>query len=397
MTLYSGPTDWLDKVALAFAANQLIKISLTKPTPMALDLKSVDVRPIMIKRVLNLSFTYHYKTRDIVKNYDLSETLSRLSALLADIFLNARLCTTLHDVSLLRRDDAFDVVSSKPTMQHVDMAHNRAKQHLISSGGKPYLHALGLTDKTGQILKTSQDKFRQINKYIEIVDGLIKHLPAQTLRIVDMGAGKGYLTFALYDHITNTLRRDCAVTGVESRSDLVSFCNEIAAASEFSGLNFVEGSISSFECAGFDVVIALHACDTATDDAIAKAISAEADIIVVAPCCHKHIRRQMKSSDKAKNLEFLLRFGTYQERLAEMITDGLRAQFMELSGYQCNLFEFISDAHTPKNVMIVGKKLTIPRSADATRQIADDIALAKQTFGIGAHYLELLLPPSVGQ
>ena len=386
---------WLDAVAAAFDTAGLIKITLLKPGPEAEDLKSIDIRPVMIKREMKLSFTFHHKTRDIVKNYGLIEAKSVMAELLNKAFAAARLHSVASDIALARNGDVFSVATVKPTMQPTELTHNRTKNYLVSGAGKPYLRALGLTDGQGGVLKTAQDKFRQINKYIEIVDGLIKDLPNskphQKLRIVDMGAGKGYLTFALYDHVANTLKRDCEVVGVEFRADLVQLCNEFAKASHFTGLTFVEGSIADYDCAGADVVIALHACDTATDDAIAKAINSKTQIIVVAPCCHKQIRREMKASAKHTNLEFLLRFGTYQERLSEMVTDGLRTQLMELNNYDCNLFEFISDAHTPKNVMIVGKRRSVPRGPAATAKIRADIAETKQSFGIKTHQLEYLL------
>jgi SAM-dependent methyltransferase len=382
---------WLDAVSTSFNAGNLIKITLLKPGQTAGDLKSIDIRPVTIKHTIKLSFTYHHKTRDIVKNHSLGEAQVLLTQLLTEIFAGARLHSAAADFALARQGENFNLVTGKATMQPAELTHNRAKNHLISSSGKHYLQALGLTDAQGHVLKTAQDKFRQINKYIEIVDGLIKNLPQRKLRIVDMGAGKGYLTFALYDHLTGTLKRDCEIIGVEFRPDLVKMCNEIAVSSHFDGLKFVEGTIAGYDCANADIVIALHACDTATDDAIAKAIKANAQIIVVAPCCHKQIRREMKASAMHGDLEFLLRFGTYQERLSEMITDSLRARLMEFSGYECNLFEFISDAHTPKNIMIVGKRLDVTRSDAATQKIAEDIAGAKQKFGIKEHQLERLL------
>ena len=395
MDMHPQLSAWLDAVSAAFSANDLFKISLTKPGQIAGDLKSIDIRPVVIKRESKLSFTYHYKTRDIVKNFGLAEAGLSLAPLLNSSFSNARLYTKTVDIALSRQGDQFTLATAKPTMQTTDLSHNRAKNHLISGGGKTYLRELGLTDQHGNVVKTSADKFRQINKYIEILDSLIKELPMRKLRIVDMGAGKGYLTFALYDHVVNTLKRDCEVTGVEFRADMVALCNKIAASCEFSQLNFVEGTIEDYDCAGADIVIALHACDTATDDAIAKAIKAEAQIIVVAPCCHKQIRREIKASGsqghKIADMEFILRFGTYQERLSEMITDSLRAQIIELNGYECNLFEFISDTHTPKNVMIVGKKLRIGRNQQATAKIAAGIASAKNKFGIKTHQLERIM------
>ena len=386
-------TAWLEAFAAAVEAGAFVKLSVGKPAAAAADLKSVEVRPIVVKRELKLSFTYHHKTRDIVKNYPPEEALGLLAELLTARFSSARLHTLEADVNLSRADGHFVLSRVKATLTEApELSHNRAKNRLIESAGRPYLQALGLTDAAGHVLKSAQDKFRQINKYIEIVDGLIRQLPeGKPLRIVDMGAGKGYLTFALYDHLVNNLKREVEVVGVEVRAELVRLCNSIAQASGFDGLSFVEGSIAGFDCEGADVVIALHACDTATDDALAKAIKAEAALIVVAPCCHKQIRREMKEGHADTGLDFLLRYGTYEERLAEMVTDGMRAQLLELSGYDSKLFEFISDAHTPKNVMIVARKLASPRGEAAVTKIKAEIAETKQKFGIGRHQLERLL------
>ncbi len=243
--------------------------------------------------------------------------------------------------------------------------------------------------------RNSQDKFRQINKYVEVLDGLIKPPDSgEKLRIVDMGAGKGYLTFALYDHLANSLRLDVDVVGVEQREDLVALCNDIARAEDFKNLRFVQGSIAKHDCAGADIVIALHACDTATDDAINKAIRAQASLIVVAPCCHKQIRREMERGSGTHSLGVLMRHGTYVDRLAEMVTDGLRAELLELQGYKTKLFEFVSDAHTPKNVMIVASRQASGRRPEEVEKLRASIAATKAQFGIAAHHLERLLDRS---
>lgn len=385
--------SWLAALRQAVDASAFVKLQLNKPTPEAGDLKTVDVRPLMIRGELKLSFTYHHKTRDIVKNYTLDESAAMITALLAGKFANGRLFTLEADLQLTRQGAGHALHRHPPSETTAPkLEHNRQKKRIVS-GGKGWMTALGLADATGAILPTAQDKFRQINKYIEVLDALLKQLPdtGMPIRIADMGAGKGYLTFALYDHLANTLHRTAEVTGVEFRPDLVKLCNATAAAAGFSGLRFEQGTIDGFDCAGFDAVIALHACDTATDDAIAKAVKAGADLIVVAPCCHKQIRREMeKSSSRPDNpLEFLLKYGTYVERVAEMVTDGLRGELMELHGYKVNQFEFISDAHTPKNVMITAVKTAQrPRENPALQA---SIAKTKQQFGIGKHYLEGLL------
>jgi len=381
--------EWLNATMSALEAHTLVMVQLTKPTEAAGDLKTIDVRPIMIKRVLHLSFTYHHKTRDIVKNYLPAEALAKIAELLAQQLTAARLYAVNEDL-LLKKEEKDFTLSTQPARytQAPTLTHDKPKQHVLKAQGQSYLHALGLTDAHGAVLKSAQDKFKQINKYIEILDGLLAQMGAtKPLKIIDMGSGKGYLTFALYDHVVNTCKRPATVVGVEFRADMVKLCNGIAREAGFEGLSFVQGAIADYDCGNADVVIALHACDTATDDALYKAIKAKAQLIVVAPCCHKQIRRAMGTTAKAP-LGFLLQHGTFTERMAEMVTDGLRAQLLELSGYSTKVFEFISDAHTPKNVMIVAQQ---SRKAPNVVALKSAIDAAKAQFGIERHYLETLL------
>jgi len=186
----------------------------------------------------------------------------------------------------------------------------------------------------------------------------------------------------------NVLKTEVQVTGVEYRQDLVELCNRIAASSGFGGLNFVQGTIEEYDSSGIDLLIALHACDTATDDAIYKGIKSGAELIVVAPCCHKQIRKQIEKGKASNELDFLTKYGIFLERQAEMVTDGIRALILEYFGYKTKVFEFISDAHTPKNVLIVGVKT---KMAEASRpQLLDKIRKTKEYFGIGYHHLEKL-------
>jgi SAM-dependent methyltransferase len=240
-----------------------IKMSLGAYKGGEKDLKNIYVRKILIKREEKLSFTYRYKTRDIVKNYDIAEAFQNIGRSLESDFEAATLFTTEFDLMLDRRS----LKTAKPTQALPDsLGHDRNKKRLVKSGS--YLHALGITDAKGDVLKSAQDKFRQINKYVEIMSGLVKNLPAEKpIKVVDMGSGKGYLTFTLYDYLTQQ-KMLAQVTGVEYRADLVNLCNDIAKQSDFSNLKFVQSSIADFDCSGTNILIALHACDTATDDAI---------------------------------------------------------------------------------------------------------------------------------
>jgi len=372
--------------------NTFVKLSLGNYKGREESLKNIYVKRIIIKNEEKLSFTYRYKTRDIVKNYPLPEAISKIQDFLNREFYVATLFTTTFDLTFenlydkkinLRKNAA-----SNQTLPPAD--HDRNKKRLISSNDKPYLTELKITDVNGKVLANAQDKYKQINHYIEILSSLIKEIPARdTVNVVDMGSGKGYLTFALYDYLTNVLKISSQVTGIEFRPELVDLCNKIAVNNGIETLAFKQGTIENFDSSGTNVLIALHACDTATDDAIYKGITAKADLIVVAPCCHKQIRRQLEASRTSNELDFLTKHGIFKERQAEMITDGIRALILEYFGYKTRVFEFISDAHTPKNIMIVGIK--DQKSPMKDERILKKINDSKAYFGIAFHHLEKMM------
>jgi SAM-dependent methyltransferase len=355
-------------------------------------LKNIYIRRVLIKRQDMLSFTWRYKTRDIVKNRAPAEGLALVAALLGGDFRAATLFTAAFDLALdtAARTPRGALKKNPPTAQApATPGHDRAKKRLVEAA-RPWLHDLGITDAAGNVRKDAQDKFRQINRYVEILAGLIAD--EKPRRVADMGSGKGYLTFALYDYLAALPGPPPQVTGVEYRTDLVELCNRIARKADLSSLNFTQGTIGGFDGAGVDLLIALHACDTATDDAIAKGIAAGAGLIVVAPCCHKQVRRQMESGAPAAALAPLLRHGIFMERTAEMATDALRALILEYSGYSVKVFEFISDAHTPKNVMIAATKNPGPARRDPA--LRERIAQAREFFGISRHHLEEIMQES---
>ncbi len=377
--------DLLPALESSLADNTFVKLSLGSYKGAEMDLKNILVRKIIVKQNEKLSFTYRYKTRDIVKNFDPGEALQKIRSELNHGFNAATLYTTAFDMQL----EKGKLVKRPPsTTELPPLDHDKAKKRLVAAEGKFYLYALNITDDKGAVLKTAQDKYRQIDKYVETVGGLIRALPKGTLKhIVDMGAGKGYLTFALYDYIANTLKQDVKITGVEMRPDLVQLCNGINRDMNFTGLNFVGGTIENFDASGANVLIALHACDTATDDAIHKGITAGANLIVVAPCCHKQVRREMETGKKANELDFLLKHGIFMERQAEMVTDGLRALILEYFGYSTKVFEFVGGEHTPKNIMIVATRAGKGRNPEILRKIKE----TKAYLGISSHALERLM------
>jgi len=356
-------------------------------------LKNILIRKIELKGVPQLSFTYRNKTNDVVKNYLYDAALTRVATYLAlPDFHQVILCTTVADFQYaFTANQKWKVSTHAATHLVVPAAtHDVAKNRIITANNKPYLTALKITNAAGEVYSDAQDKYRQLNHFIEILRPAIEELPTFTkTHIVDMGSGKGYLTFALADYYQHVLKMPANIIGVEFRNDLVTLCNSIAQQTNCTNLQFVEGTIESFKPTELQILIALHACDTATDDAIAKGIKHHAALIVVAPCCHKQIRRAIEKSKQKNELDFITKHGIFLERESEMITDSIRAMILEYFGYQTKVFEFITDAHTPKNIMIMGVK----KSIDTAQQslLLEKIKQAKAFFGIESHYLETLL------
>jgi SAM-dependent methyltransferase len=384
--------EFISGLNLSLSDSTFVGLSLGNYKGAEESLKNIYVKKAMIKQEVKLSFTYRYKTRDVVKNYPVREGVGNIQTALTEGFRAATLFTTGFDLIFENiNDKKVTVRKAVATKTEVPaLEHDKSKRRLIAARGKSYLTELGITDKDGNVFKSSQDKYRQINHYVELLSPLIKDLPEERIKkVADMGSGKGYLTFALYDYLLNVLQIKAELTGVEFRPEMVALCNKIAAASQFDTLHFVQGTIEDHDSADTNILIALHACDTATDDAIAKGITAKADLIVVAPCCHKQIRREIEKSKVHNELDFLTKHGIFLERQAEMVTDGIRAMILEYFGYKTKVFEFISDAHTPKNVMIVGIRSNKP--LEPNEQLLQKIKASKAYFGIGYHHLERIM------
>ncbi len=379
------PRDrFVEKLAQSIHNQTFIKITLAKPT-LATELKNIYGRIVEIKKQPRLSLTFRYPTRDEVKNYAYTEGIAFLTEHIGSHFLNADMWTTDADFSLQMDKNGNSKISEKKaahTEGVVVAQHNHEKTRRLDPQ-QAYFHALEITDAKGVVTPTGQKKFRQIDKYIEIIESLVREtdLPNDPI-IVDMGSGKGYLTFALYDFLKNNLTRDPSVFGIELRPKLVDFCNNLSKKCGFDKLSFIAQDINAFETERLDMLIALHACDTATDIAIAKGIRSGAKIIVVAPCCHKQLRKQLNVTNE---MQPILKHGIMEERQAELLTDGIRALLMEAHGYRTKVFEFISTEHTPKNVMIVGIKSKPKPEALA------QVAAIKKHYGIGFHALEQMI------
>ncbi len=379
----SGTIDiFLSRVAEAAEQSTLVKMTLSKPVDKHDELRNIYVKPVLIKEKRLYAFTYRFERRDEVKNYDIAQMIAALTELVPSRFLNTVLFTVNEDVTLLVSAKGKATFQTKKVQEcrEQNLEHDKQKVRLINPAN-PWWYQLGLTTREGKITADMQHKFKQIYKYAEIVESLIKPMKYDGMvHIADMGAGKGYLTFALHELLTQKLHLNVDIKGVEIRPDLVLKINEIIQTSGLKGLEFVESSIEAYHPKELDVLIALHACNTATDDAIAKGIRAGAGLIVCAPCCHKQIRQEMERSGIT---DAITRYGIFMERQAVMITDTIRALVMEYYGYKTLEME-----HTPKNVLLVGRKTD---KAPDKLMISKAISDLKRRYGIQNHYLETIL------
>lgn len=361
----------------------MVKITLSKPVDRNNELRNVYIKPILLKNNKMYQFTYRFEHRDETKNYDAAQTLEQMRNLVPDVFQNVSLFTISEDITLLISKKGKPSMICKPVKEQreQDLSHDHEKTRLIDPT-KPWWFLLGLTTREGKVLADMQHKFKQICKYVEIVDGVMKNVKFDDeIHIADMGAGKGYLTFALYEYLTSKYDKKVVMEGVEIRPDLVLKINDIIDKCGLKNFRFVEKSIEDYKPEKLDVLIALHACNTATDDAILKGVRNDAKLIICAPCCHKQIRQEMEKSGKTDSIT---RFGIFLERQAVMITDAVRALVLEYCGYKTNVMEFIEIENTPKNVLLVGRKSDAPIDKVA---ISAQINELLEKYGIGEHYL----------
>lgn len=377
---------FFQKLEESIKQDSFVKLTLSKPIRKSEDLENVYLREVELKKEKMISFTYRFKTNDQVKNYSLVEAIEELEHLLQNSFRIATLFTLEKDIAIRINKKGKASISKNPPTFSDKLPIDHDKQKVKRASESEFLFHLGIKDKQGKVIPKMADKYKQINKYLEIIEGLLKStsLP-QKINIVDMGSGKGYLTFALYDYLHNTRKLDVQITWIELREELVNYCNEVANKCGYTDLSFISERIENYDKERIDVLIALHACDTATDDAIYKGLMSNSSLIICAPCCHKQVRQSVKGNAQENPI---LKYGIFQERQFEMVTDTIRALLLERNQYKTKVFEFISNEHTRKNVMLVGTKASKKPNTEA---IDTKIKGLKNDFGVAEHYLETQL------
>jgi len=378
----------------SLAQGRLLRLVLARPQGVEAGLQRVTARPLQLRGQPVLSFVYRYDTRDETKNLPLAEAMLRLSELIGGSFRNAHLFTPGEETQLKLNRKGHGTMTAGPATTEpatTDAStHDRAKQRFIDLN-RPFLVELGVTTAQHQLVPAMARKWKQINKFVEVFAHALassRLAEAKQLRVVDFGSGKGYLTFAVHDWLQQARGVVPDVVGVELRPDMVDLGNAAIARLGLHGLRMELGDVRHHEPGALNVMIALHACDVATDHAIHLGLRAGADIIMCSPCCHKQIRPQLLSPHPMRSI---LQHGVHREQQAEMVTDTLRALLLESQGYETQVFEFVSLEHTSKNKMILAVRRPQPASpAQALAQVRE----IKDFYGIREQCLETLLMQS---
>jgi SAM-dependent methyltransferase len=395
------------KFAESLARGTFARLVLSSPAAAGDAPHKILGRFVMLKGVPHLSLTLRHATRDVTQNVPVSTATDWLRGQLGGAFRSALVCTTQRDWQFISNEagEARLIDHQPSSKQAPSREHDQKRAGVLDARADDWLQGLGILDRDGKLRASRADKHRQINHYLEIFSHLATECgwngapisdPARAgdanapgrrpaLQIADMGCGKGYLTFGLWHLIHRVWKQPLQVMGVESRADLVATTNKLAKQIKAEGLEFVSGTIESAKLPRVDALIALHACNTATDDAIKRGIEAGAKLIVVAPCCHKEVRPQL---GKPEPFAAVLSHGLMEERMAEWVTDGLRALFLEWAGYRTKVMEFVGSEHTPKNLMIAAVREREPFHDEGARKRIKEL---QDFFGIERHTLDSLL------
>lgn len=324
--------------------------------------QKVKIRPVLIREELLFQETAYRGTQAFHENFTAEQLTDRICTALQEQFRQGEFSAkTLQATVLVSKKGKLTLkvknsgkaprtaASEEEELQA--LAHNRTK-HYILEEGKPvdFLVGLGVQTPDGRVTRARFDKFRQINRYLEFIEDVIDELPkVRTIRIIDFGCGKSYLTFAMYYYLHELQHRDIQVTGLDLKTDVIKHCNELAEKLGYDRLKFERGDISTYEGTDVaDMVVTLHACDLATDYALDKAVKWGARVILAVPCCQHELNRQIKCDP----LKPVLKYGIIKERVAALLTDALRANLLEQQGYETQILEFIDMEHTPKNLLI---------------------------------------------
>lgn len=343
----------------------LSQIIISNPRRAALAQK-VKIRPVLLKESLNFQIT-EYKGKQVFhENMEKAAAVVYITEQMEKSFGQLVLESATKIVNVLVSKKGTVTIRQKAQKNEIkpkELSHNRKKRYILEEGtAVPFLVDLGVQTKEGKIVHSRYDKFRQINRFLEFIQDIVEDLPkGRELTIVDFGCGKSYLTFAMYHYLKVMKGFDIRVIGLDLKEDVIAYCNELKDKYGYEKMSFTTGDIASYTGVdAVDMVVTLHACDTATDYALEKAVKWGASVILSVPCCQHELNYQMKNEE----LSAVLKYGLLKERIAALVTDGLRAEMLEQFGYDTQVLEFIDMEHTPKNILIRGVKRNKERKSD---------------------------------
>jgi hypothetical protein len=334
--------------------------------------RRVTVEPVTLRRGDRWRVRRHYGSRTTDENVDGAALDRLLRRSIGVEYRQALLHAPDADWQVLAGRGEPRVLRKPPTRPSATGAHDRAKRHALPEGEPvPFLVELGVQTPDGRVRAQRRSKFRQVNRFVELVDDVVPALPAGALRVVDFGSGRAYLTFALHDLLTRVHGRDVELLGLDVKTGVVADCEALARRLGADGLRFEVGEIAEADLDGVDLVVSLHACDTATDDALERAVRGGVDVVLAVPCCQHELLGQLEN----ETLRPLLRYGTLRERFVAEVTDAARARLLELAGYDVQVVEFVPLEHTPKNVLLRATRTERP-ARDRDRLAAEYRAFA---------------------
>ena len=317
------------------------------------EVKKVKIRPVFMKDKLYFQESVTVGKKEIHTNYEKEPLIEKIEEWLKDSFKQLELTSETRTIHALvsKKGKATIKIKNEYNEKKQSLSHNRTKEYIIKSGTPvEFLVDLGVMTKEGKIVHAKYDKFKQINRFLEFIEDILPNLPKdREVSIIDFGCGKSYLTFAMYYYLAIMKGYDIRIIGLDLKEDVIAYCNQLRDRYGYEKLEFLQGDIESFEkVSHVDMVVTLHACDTATDFAIDKAVRWGASVILSVPCCQHELNGQMHN----EILEPIMQYGLLRERFCALATDGLRAQLLEMVGYRTQILEFIDMEHTPKNLLI---------------------------------------------
>lgn len=357
----------------------------------------IKIRPVMLKGDLLFQETTYEGTKVYHKNMDGKQLAERIRQNLQDTF---RQCEIEHNrmrATILVSKKGRQTITCRKVESSVQspmpLAHNRTKKYILREGiTVPFLVDLGVQTQDGKIVHARYDKFRQINRFLEFIEDILPRLPQdRTVQILDFGCGKSYLTFAIYYYLHELKQYDVEITGLDLKEDVIHNCNALSRKYGYEKLHFVRGDIAEYtEQQQVDMVVTLHACDTATDYALEKAVRWNAEVILSVPCCQHEVNRQIHKEE----LQGVLKYGIVKERISALVTDAVRAELLEAVGYEVDILEFIDMSHTPKNLLIraVRREKEMDARAESRRERAvQEVLTVTEHLGIEPTLQKLLL------